>query len=89
MEHQEEIEVTPESLAALAKIATRMCDMVIICAPTFAAGSYGAKTVEMAHAMRPRLVGMIAACERKAQKPDATPPAKPDTPADTTRKEQP
>ena len=80
MEQQpKENEATPENLVALAKIAIRMSDMVIICAPAFAAGSQGAQTVAMAHDIRARLVGIVTAYEREARKPDATPPAKPDT----------
>ena len=76
-------EVTPENFAVLAKIALRLCDMVAMCAPPFAEGSLGAQTVAMSRNMRPRLVGIVEAYERKTQKP--TPPSQEafDAPADT------
>ena len=88
MKEDNKNEVTVENLAVLAKVALRLCDMVVMCAPPFAAGSLGAQTVAMARDVRPRLVGMVAAFERKAQKPAPAPQKAFDAPADTGKDAQ-
>ena len=88
MEEKNENEATAENLAVLAKIALRLCDMVAMCAPPFAEGSLGAQTVAMARDVRPRLVGMVSAFERKAKKPAHAPQEAFDAPADTGKEEQ-
>ena len=52
---------TPEKFTMLARLSLTFCDMVIMCAPAFAAGSRGARVLAAAHNVRPHLVGILAA----------------------------
>ena len=62
---------TPELLIPLAKLALDLCDVVVMCAPPFADGSHGARVVAVAHNVRPRLVGMLAAKTSQSAPADA------------------
>ena len=59
--------ITAENLEVLAKITIQLCDVVTICAPPFAPGSRGAKTVAMARDIRPRLVAMLGDFDQNAK----------------------
>lgn len=52
-------EITPEQFAALAGVALQLCDLALMCAPAFAAGSQGAQTVELARVSRPNLAAIV------------------------------
>ena len=58
-EPKNENEITPEKFAALAGVALQLCDLALMCAPAFAEGSQGARTVELARVARPNLAAIV------------------------------
>ena len=55
-----------DETAALVRLALQMCNMVIMCAPTFAPGSAGEQTVATARDSMPRLAELIFDFDHKA-----------------------
>ncbi len=61
-------EIGPEKFAALAEIAAQLCEVVVMCAPAFGAGSRGAEIVAMAYNVRPKLAEMLAGLKSQEEK---------------------
>ncbi|MCR5839879.1 MAG: hypothetical protein K6G94_09645 [Kiritimatiellae bacterium] len=58
--------LSADETAALVRLALQMCNMVVMCAPTFAPGSAGAQTVQTATESMPRLAELISVFDHKA-----------------------
>ena len=54
-------DLRPEEVKGLIRLAIEMCEMVVFCAPRFAAGSRGEQSVETAREALPRLTQLLCA----------------------------
>ena len=68
-----DVEFTAEQFEALNGLALSFCELLIVCAPPFAAGSHGGKVVADAIAVRPHLLDWASRCAARRDKVAATP----------------
>lgn len=67
-ENGKEAKISPDKFAALAQIAAQLCEVVVMCAPAFGAGSRGAEIVAMAVEVRPRLAELLEGLKKESEK---------------------